>query len=84
MKKLALILASTALLAGCGVNPNEATAALEAQGLTDVKLGGYSLFGCSEKDTFRSKFEAVGVNGKPVSGVVCSGLLKGVTVRFTL
>lgn len=58
------------------------TRTLEAQGFKDVKTEGYSLFGCSEEDFFHTKFTATSVTNKRVSGVVCSGLLKGSTVRF--
>jgi hypothetical protein len=43
MKKflaMASILALTLGLAGCGVNPDRAKSALEAQGLTNVQIGG--------------------------------------------
>lgn len=82
MNKLILALGATLLLAGCGVNPRNATRALEAQGMTNVKIGGYAWFGCSDKDSFGSNFSAIGANGKVVTGVVCSGMFKGVTVRF--
>jgi len=72
----------TVYLTSCGVNPNEGRRVLESQGLSKVEIGGWSFFGCSERDTFRSKFTAVGVNGKPVNGVLCSSFLKGVTVRY--
>lgn len=69
-------------LSSCGVDPRKATAALEAQGMTDVKIGGYSWFGCAKGDEYHSSFSATGANGKPVTGVVCSGMFKGTTVRF--
>lgn len=81
MKKILFALPVVALLASCGVNPHAAKSAIEAYGMTNVEIGGYAFFGCG-KDDFSSSFKATGVNGKPVSGVVCSGLLKGVTVRF--
>lgn len=56
--------------------------ALEAQGMTNVKLTGYRLWGCSDDDIGHFGFKATGVNGKQVSGVVCVGALKGSTVRF--
>ncbi|PZR92042.1 MAG: hypothetical protein DI537_14550 [Stutzerimonas stutzeri] len=83
MKKITfLALAGSLLLAGCGVDPNQAHRALSAQGLRDVRLGGYSLFGCDKHDTFRSNFSATGANGQRITGVVCSGWLKGATVRY--
>lgn len=69
-------------MTGCTVNREDAVRALEAQGMKDVRIGGYSFWGCSDKDTFKSSFKAVGANGKPVSGTVCSGVFKGITVRF--
>ena len=84
MKKIAIVaaLAAIALLASCTVDPGKATRALEAQGITQIRLGGYSVFGCSKGDNFSSKFTGLGANGKPVSGVVCSGWMKGTTVRY--
>jgi hypothetical protein len=40
------------------------------------------LFQCSEDDTFRTPFTAESSTGRQVTGVVCSGILKGATVRF--
>jgi hypothetical protein len=84
MKKLTMIaaLAATTLIAGCGVNPDSAKRSLEAQGITQVQIGGYPFWGCSKGDNFASKFTGIGANGKPVSGVLCSGFLKGITVRY--
>lgn len=83
MTKLHIVLTAIAVMAlsACGVNPQKATSALEAQGYTDVKIGGYSFWGCGDKDDFRSSFTATGVNGKPVEGVVCASWLKGITIR---
>lgn len=50
--------------------------------MTNVKLTGYRLWGCSDDDIGHFGFKATGVNGKQVSGVVCVGALKGSTVRF--
>lgn len=75
-------LAATLSLAGCGISPDQGAKTLAAMGMTDIKIGGYAWFGCSEDDTFRSNFTAIGQNGQPVSGVLCGGMFKGVTVRF--
>jgi len=64
------------------VDPATARRALEAQGLTNVRLDGYSFLGCSRGETYSTSFRAIGVNGKPVSGVVCGGFFKNVTVRY--
>lgn len=79
-----LALASVVVgLAGCTVSEPRATSAVEAMGFSDVKLGGPSLFGCSDKDTFTRTFTATAANGKRVHGVICKGLMKGATVRLT-
>lgn len=56
---------------------------LEDQGYTDISVGGFDAFGCSDDDTYATKFTATSPNGKRVSGVVCSSqFFKGSTVRF--
>lgn len=70
------------LLTSCGVDEDKAIKALESQGMTNIKITGFAIFGCSKDDSFRSNFTATGVNGKTVSGTLCSGFLKGTTVRF--
>jgi hypothetical protein len=58
-----------------------ASKALEDAGYTNIHITGYKFFGCDTNDTFRSGFTAVGPSGRPVSGVVCSGLFKSHTIR---
>lgn len=76
--KAAVLLA--ALLVGCS-SGDEAHRALEGAGYKNITVTGYRFFGCAEHDTFHTGFEAIGQNGKPISGVVCSGFLKGATIR---
>lgn len=80
--RTSIFLGVTLLLASCGVNPTTATRALEAQGLTNVQIEGYSWLGCGKEDTFASNFSATGVNGAAVTGSVCQGFFKGTTVRY--
>lgn len=80
--RLSLVLGAALMLASCGVDPRSASRALEAQGMTDVQIEGYSWFGCDKNDTFASNFSAKGTNGAAVTGSVCQGLFKGTTVRF--
>lgn len=54
---------------------------LEA-GYSQVDVSGWNVFACSEDDVFRIGFKALGPTGKPVSGTVCSGFLKGATIRL--
>ncbi len=79
MKLFAMVLAMS--LAGCTDNDG-ARRALEDAGYSDIQVGGYALFSCSDKDTFATKFTAKGPTHKPVSGAVCSGWFKGKTIRL--
>lgn len=54
---------------------------LEEAGYTDVTLTGYSMFSCSDKDTYSTGFTAKGPSGKRTSGAVCCGLTKNCTIR---
>ena len=80
MKKFIIIL-FIGLLATCTA-PNETERVLEANGYTNIRIEGYSFFGCGEEDDFSTKFSATSPFGQPVTGVVCSGFLKGSTIRF--
>lgn len=79
MKRLLLVIAL--MVAGC-TQPEKARAVLAAQGLTDIKITGYSAFSCSKDDNYATGFEATSVNGTKVKGTVCAGMLKGATVRY--
>jgi hypothetical protein len=68
------------VLAGCSDAPT-AKRALEGAGYTDITITGWNMFGCDKHDTFSTGFVAKGPTGVRVSGVVCSGLLKGATIR---
>lgn len=87
MNKLPLIILLSApfvmmaTLAGC-TSEKEARRAVESLGMEFVRSTGYRPFSCSEDDMFRTGFEAVDAKGRPVTGTVCSALLKGATVRL--
>ncbi len=55
---------------------------LKNMGYTNVKSQGYALFCCSENDIYSTHFTAKDKQGKTVEGCICSGLTKGITVRF--
>lgn len=55
---------------------------LENQGYTDIVNTGYNAFCCDEKDNFSTGFKAKDKNGNEVKGCICSGVLKGITIRF--
>jgi hypothetical protein len=80
MNKIILVAVLLAL-AGC-TKPADSTSSLEGAGYTKIEITGFRFFGCSEDDTFRTGFKAVGPSGKTVTGVVCGGLLKGSTIRL--
>ena len=62
--------------------PERATRTLLAQGYTEVRTTGYAYFDCGKGDLFATAFEATSPSGQRVKGAVCSGLLKGNTVRL--
>lgn len=69
-------------LSGCTADKGKVQYLLEAEGCTETVVGGWSMFGCSEKeDPFVNSFSCV-KNGKRVSGYVCSGWFKGYTIRY--
>ena len=63
-------------------SPDSAKRVLEENGYTHIEITGYRWFACDEKDTFSTGFRATNAAGKPISGVVCSGLFKKSTIRF--
>ena len=69
------------LSGSCSAGP-DGEHALTSAGYTDVKLGGYAWFSCSDSDTFASTFTATNPAGAEVSGTVCCGWMKACTVRF--
>lgn len=80
MKKILILF--VALLAAC-TRPDESEKALAGAGYRDIKMRGYSMFGCSKDDHYHDKFTAVDLDGHQVSGVVCAGLFfKGMTIRI--
>ena len=55
---------------------------LQKQGYTNIEITGYEFGACAEEDVFHTGFIAVSPTGYVVGGVVCSGWLKGSTIRF--
>lgn len=79
---LKILLASVfSFILGC-TSQNDAHKALKAHGFSDIQTHGRAFFSCSEDDTFATKFTAKNSNGEVVKGTVCSGWLKGSTIRF--
>lgn len=84
MKKITLLLFLLFLLQSC-TNKNhfeKGKHQLEMQGYTDIKYTGYSVFCCDEKDTYSSGFICKDKQGNDVKGCICSGVFKGITIRF--
>lgn len=67
--------------AGC-TRGDEAARVLANQGYTQIQLTGWRPFACSDDDTFHTGFKARTMSGTTVTGAVCSGWLKGATVRL--
>jgi len=84
MKTLFAIILAGIVLTGCSDAP-KTISVLSSQGYTDIyvmELTWRAAVACSEDDQFRTSFTATSPAGKPVSGTVCSGWLKGATIRF--
>jgi hypothetical protein len=76
--KLVIVL----VIATACTDESGATRALQSSGFSDITITGYEVFGCGKDDLSATGFRAKSPVGRPVSGVVCCGLLKGCTVRF--
>lgn len=84
MKKFILGLVVTSLsisLVACTDNP-KTIKVLSDQGYTNITITGYKAFSCNSDDTIRTGFTATSIAGKSVSGTVCTGFLKGSTIRL--
>lgn len=80
MKKL-ITFAFVLMLAACTDAPT-AERILRQNGYTNIQTTGFSAFSCGKDDAFATGFTALAPNGSKVTGVVCSGWLKGGTIRF--
>lgn len=78
MKKLLLM---SLLLAAC-TSQDEAFRVLSGAGYTEIEITGYRWIGCGKDDNYHTGFKARGPGGHAVSGVVCSAVFKGATIRL--
>ena len=87
MKRTIIVAAAALALAlalSAGTAPNQSREVLLDAGYSNIEVGGYDWFGCSEDDALRTKFKATGPTGRKVEGVVCAGMFfKGATIRNT-
>lgn len=82
MKKvLILLILSTVVLVAC-TRPDTTRQILEREGYKQITITGYRPFSCSDGDQFKTGFKALNKEGYMVAGTVCSGFLKGHTIRF--
>jgi len=84
IKQIFLGVVTALVLAGCGVAPVDGTRVLEDAGYTDVIIGGPEILfsGCGDGDTFKSSFTATSIaTGRKVTGSLCQGWFKGITIR---
>jgi len=79
--RVALFLAFSVFLLSCTAE-DRSRQALEAQGFTQINMTGYSMFSCSDDDTFSTGFIATNPNGNRVTGTVCCGWVKDCTIRW--
>lgn len=81
MKTLVIAALIISICTAC-TKTDETERVLKNNGFTKIHLTGYQFFSCDGKDLFHTGFTAISPSGHPVKGVVCSGLLKGATIRF--
>jgi len=81
MTKFLTVIFISLVFIGCS-SSNDAIKALKANGFNEIETHGRAFFSCSEDDTFATKFTAKNKDGQMVKGAVCSGWLKGATIRY--
>jgi hypothetical protein len=82
MKKFIVTIVIVVLLASC-TNKSATEKALLDAGFHPIEIGGYSFFGCSEDDIYKTKFKAYSPDSsRIVKGCVCKGIFKGNTIRL--
>lgn len=85
MKRLSALLLFGLLcfsLIGC-TDEKSAQRVLSDQGYTQINFTGYRIFSCGDDYQFHTGFAAKAPNtGRPVSGTVCSGWLKGNSIKL--
>lgn len=82
MKKLIILLSVSICSCTSDYAFKKGKEQLEQQGYTDVRDMGYTMFCCDEKDQFSTGFKCKNTKGEKVEGCFCSGITKGVTIRF--
>lgn len=80
MKRFLIVAVAPLILTAC-TDEAGARRALEAHGLTPLEVGGLPSWGCSNGEFYMTKFKARNARGHEVTGVVCSGPLKGSAIR---
>ncbi len=78
--KLAILVGCLALV-GC-TNPDAAVKTLQRSGFTNIEITGYRAFLCGDDYNYSTGFRAKALNGETVTGTVCSGFLKGNSVKL--
>jgi len=81
MLRLLALLVVVAVTSTACTDADGARKALIGAGYSDIQIGEYAAFGCGRGDDYATKFTAKGPTGVVVTGVVCSGVLKGSTIR---
>lgn len=76
-----MILGVSLMLNGCS-DAKSTERILYSAGFTKVQTTGYSFLGCGKDDWYSTGFSAISVNGTPVSGAVCAGIMKKGTIRL--
>ena len=75
-------MAGSALILSACTDAPKAERVLRQNGYTNIEITGYRAFMGGEEDTCVTGFKAKSPTGQIVTGAVCSGFMKGATIRF--
>ena len=77
-----LLILTLLILTGCTSN-NDTISTLEKAGYTNINVGEWDAFGCSDDDFYSTRFTATNSLNNTVEGTVCCGLMmKRCTIRY--
>lgn len=83
MKKLFFCACAFMLIFSSCTNEKAARKTLLDSGFHPIEVGGYGMFDGSQDDVFKTRFKAYSPDSsRIVTGCVCSGWIKGSTIRL--
>ena len=81
INKIGMAIVACLALSAC-TDPDRAMTVTHSLGYKDVHITGYQFWSCGDDYAYHTGFEATGLDGSHVTGVVCSGVFKGASVKI--